>query len=275
MSENARGKATSGKDGTDNNSTECPTCGRVFEAESSMKIHHTQAHGESLSDVVVACGWCDSEFTMKEYHRDKTTESYCSEDCRSKAMSDRSDPTYNRKTVDCDTCGDNITRAKSQLSEHNFCSKECYYQHRSDYYRGEKSNLWSGGKNTSDCEYCGTRFEHQDPQRFCSRSCYGAWLSENKTGKDSPAWGGGYTEYYGPNWESQRNQARKRDGFECQYCGSKEDELEKQLSVHHIMPFRECDGYKEANKLENLVSLCNTCHGLWEGLYLRPDTHRE
>jgi predicted HNH restriction endonuclease len=34
------------------------------------------------------------------------------------------------------------------------------------------------------------------------------------------------------------------------------------LDVHHIIPFRKfgIDRYREANKISNLISLCNSCH---------------
>jgi len=34
------------------------------------------------------------------------------------------------------------------------------------------------------------------------------------------------------------------------------------LDVHHIVPFREfgLENYKKANRLENLISLCHSCH---------------
>jgi DEAD/DEAH box helicase domain-containing protein len=63
---------------------------------------------------------------------------------------------------------------------------------------------------------------------------------------------------YGPNWPAQRNAARARDGFACQGCGA--PERERQHDVHHKIPFRQFAGYRQANRLENLVTLCRTCH---------------
>ena len=71
---------------------------------------------------------------------------------------------------------------------------------------------------------------------------------------------------YGPTWSEQRNKARARDGYRCTLCGA----LEKpghQHDVHHIRPFRSF-GYvpgvnendKLANRLENLRTLCRSCH---------------
>lgn len=71
---------------------------------------------------------------------------------------------------------------------------------------------------------------------------------------------------YGPNWPARRDAARARDGHTCRHCGTPEREG-RQHDVHHITPFRAFgyvpdvnDLYKLANRLENLITLCPTCH---------------
>lgn len=55
-----------------------------------------------------------------------------------------------------------------------------------------------------------------------------------------------------------KREARKQDNYTCQNCGkTQEQELEtdnRKLSVHHI------DGNDTNNNLENLITLCNSCH---------------
>ena len=63
---------------------------------------------------------------------------------------------------------------------------------------------------------------------------------------------------YGPNWSEKRNAARARDGYKCQVCGTPEQG--RQHDVHHKIPFRRFAHYRQANRLENLVTLCRTCH---------------
>jgi DEAD/DEAH box helicase domain-containing protein len=73
---------------------------------------------------------------------------------------------------------------------------------------------------------------------------------------------------YGPNWEAQRNAARARDLYRCVQCGAAEGAGgRRQHDVHHILPFRSFgyipglnENYREANQLENLQTLCRTCH---------------
>lgn len=69
---------------------------------------------------------------------------------------------------------------------------------------------------------------------------------------------------YGPDWPRIRRQVRARDGFRCQMCGRPENG--RPHDVHHKIPFRMFRGpegtirREEANRLENLVTLCPECH---------------
>jgi DEAD/DEAH box helicase domain-containing protein len=77
---------------------------------------------------------------------------------------------------------------------------------------------------------------------------------------------------YGPGWAAQRDAARARDGCRCQSCGAPELPA-RQHHVHHKIPFRSFladpglraglaleQARLAANRLENLVTLCATCH---------------
>jgi DEAD/DEAH box helicase domain-containing protein len=63
---------------------------------------------------------------------------------------------------------------------------------------------------------------------------------------------------YGPTWKTQRDLARARDGFMCQVCGIPESGTPHH--VHHIKPFRVFDTATDANTLNNLTTLCPSCH---------------
>lgn len=76
----------------------------------------------------------------------------------------------------------------------------------------------------------------------------------------------GLPNRYGPNWQRQRDAARARDGYRCVVCGVPEPP-DRQHHVHHRIPFRafgyrpgENDAYLQANALENLITVCPTCH---------------
>lgn len=75
--------------------------------------------------------------------------------------------------------------------------------------------------------------------------------------------------YYGPDWDDVRADAICRDGERCCRCGmsrgSHREQFGQDLHVHHIEPIREAGSYTEANRLDNLVTVCRSCHADIEG----------
>ncbi len=71
---------------------------------------------------------------------------------------------------------------------------------------------------------------------------------------------------YGPSWPAARDAARARDARRCRQCGAEERDG-RAHHVHHVRPFREF-GYipgenrsdRAANELDNLITLCASCH---------------
>ncbi len=83
---------------------------------------------------------------------------------------------------------------------------------------------------------------------------------------DAGVWLGEPVRDYGPDWPQQKERARRRDGFRCRHCGLPE-RPDRRHDVHHVRPFRafgyvpgENENYRAANRLENLVTLCPSCH---------------
>src|SRR5258708_10187190 len=63
---------------------------------------------------------------------------------------------------------------------------------------------------------------------------------------------------YGSDWPRIRVAVRTRDGFRCEMCGVLENG--RGHDVHHKIPFRAFASPAEANRLENLTTLCPSCH---------------
>ena len=87
-------------------------------------------------------------------------------------------------------------------------------------------------------------------------------MSAARTGAQNPQWKGGVSDSYGAGWGKARERVRERDDV-CQHCGCEGDE--RQLDVHHIVPFRLFEQADEtptgkAHELGNLVLLCRPCH---------------
>ena len=132
------------------------------------------------------------------------------------------------------------------------------------------------GRTTVECENCNNSFNtrkkraRNDRRCFCNRECYFNWMRQGHLREGDER----RVPDYGPNWESQRRAARKRDDFTCQSCGMTKDEHLEQYKVrphvHHIKPWHEFDDHEERNKLSNLIVLCVACHAKWEKLPVRP-----
>ena len=94
----------------------------------------------------------------------------------------------------------------------------------------------------------------------------GYWLtlseSALKSLRDAGLWTNDPNDY-GPDWQKIRLAVRKRDQFKCQVCGA--EETRREHDVHHKTPFRAFiqNGVldrEQANRLENLTTLCPSCH---------------
>jgi len=90
--------------------------------------------------------------------------------------------------------------------------------------------------------------------------CWGKKFPEHSKrmkGNKNPAWNGGSSfEPYPLGWNKTfKEQIRYRDGYKCQLCGCPEIESGRRLDIHHI------DYNKKNIQPDNLISLCNKCHG--------------
>ena len=96
---------------------------------------------------------------------------------------------------------------------------------------------------------------------FCNAGCRDAWSRETPSLEVKLTRPSGHR---GANWQIQAQKARQRDGFTCQICGVSEEELGRQMDVHHKIPYRSFQSNVEANKLEHLLSVCPPCHARLE-----------
>lgn len=63
-----------------------------------------------------------------------------------------------------------------------------------------------------------------------------------------------------PGWTTAKRKALQRDNHHCQKC----QQAQGELHVHHIIP-RDQGG---SDELENLITLCASCHLEWESIML-------
>jgi len=167
-------------------------------------------------------------------------------------------------TVKCENCGSKFEKVLSRVKEHDnhYCSDEC----RISWFKDIDST--TVGKSEYDCVECGKTVKRWPSQIIgavlCSEECFSKYHTNNLTGEDNPNWKDGHRPTYGENWGEVRKEAIQRDGEKCKICGVGREEYinfnNRDLSVHHIKPLRSFDNVKKANKLNNLVTVCSSCH---------------
>lgn len=111
----------------------------------------------------------------------------------------------------------------------------------------------------------------------CAPSTVHDWLDRHdietravgsQPGEIHHRWKGGRDPYYGENWHETRRATLKRDGNSCQKCGMTQRVHQREhsfgLDVHHMEPLAEFETPEEANNLDNLITLCRSCHNTIE-----------
>lgn len=123
------------------------------------------------------------------------------------------------------------------------------------------------GSGRATCLHCGQSFPApawyvREGLRvvFCGEVCRRAW----EEGQEEVLRLDGRPNHRGGDWEIRARQARERDEFACRGCGVTEERLGRQLDVHHLVPFRFFSPGADANRLNNLLSLCPACHARLE-----------
>ena len=173
--------------------------------------------------------------------------------------------------LQCEVCGKNFERIPSlNTSPTKLCSLDCYYEGRKNRTIENIPRPPRKETFTFTCEVCKKTLTLPASRkgarvyRFCSLECVGKTIR----GKNNYFWRGGYNAFYGDNWKIQRRAAWKRDSYCCQRCGKTKKEIGRNPDVHHIIRFKNFKDYLEANKLENLISLCHPCHLFveWNGM---------
>jgi len=278
MSESASGDANGSCTDSDKEFS-CPSCSGVFDTDAGVKQHHYAAHGESIAGELIECDWCGDTKRKRPSHV-SDDHNFCGRDCWAEWNSEKQ---KDKVEYNCDYCGSQFKTHPYRVEESDrlFCpDSDCYGEWQSENAIGKDARHWEGGEVAVECKQCGDIFpvrQHRaEDATFCGKPCLSVWMSENLNGENSPHYDPHKTNQYGPNWDEQAEKCRERDGYRCQSCGKHQRDNYRALIAHHIVPRKRYIGddgiydYEEGNKLGNLVSLCDSCHQQWEGLYLKP-----
>ena len=166
----------------------------------------------------------------------------------------------------CDNCSKEYELKNSEFKKYkvHFCSIKC----KGDYQRkaliGSNNPNYRNANIEYECDNCKkkcniNRFHYSNfKNHFCSVKCRDEHRKKYglTAGKNNPNWQDGKSfEPYNKDWtEKLKTEVRKRDNNVCKECGCTKEELGYNLHVHHI------DYNKQNNVIDNLISLCNSCH---------------
>lgn len=267
----------------------CEQCGKYFESTQGnpnrfcskecagryIGNHHSEEFKKKKSEawkgennprykpkIKKKCENCGEIFKVSPYESDKK---FCSSKCQRLGQT-------KREERECAYCGEKFEVVPS--SKKKYCSKRCSgkangFQPTLDIKKDKLLKLyWKEGKGFQElaslfeCSVGGLWrvFERYDIERrpnFSSED----WSSPS--GEEHPLykngkWIGGAGPEYGSNWAEQRKKALRRDNHTCQLCGVEEDGREH--DIHHIKSITKFDNPKEGNRLDNLITLCRSCH---------------
>lgn len=234
-----------------------------------------------MSKKTTTCNECGDEF---EYLESTCAGKYCSRKCYISASK-------NRVKCECNECGNIFEEVPSLIErgQGKYCSQECYHlgkrnkvereceqcgdifevrpsnieQGEGKYCSRECTNLGRRNRVECKCQQCGKVFESypsdikQGKGKHCSRKCMGLAKRGESYNEDSRS--------YGSDWPQIREEIIERDSEQCQECGKRREECDRDLHVHHIKPWVKFgDTVDERNQKahypENLITLCASCH---------------
>lgn len=231
---------------------QCPTCGNTLSTVQGMRQHHTKMHDHPLPNRT--CEDCGTKFYDPKFRRN-----YCS-GCHSESGKKNGNYSDAKRKTKCMLCGKEFEYYPSN-KEGVYCTS-CVSE--ADGILPQKKS--TSAKLKVECRNCGSKIERYPYEvddvsygSFCDLECYGEWLSNNVTADRHHQWEGGKLQY-GSGWWQTRQAALERDDYQCQHCGASSDEIGRNPDVHHIVPVRNFEHPESAHTLDNVISLCRSCH---------------
>lgn len=246
----------------------CQYCGNEFEAKRIDKkfcSYSCENRGRQKDAVCLNCGntfrkcgakvQCCSVKCSKEYEWKQKVPTGVS------IVGSSSESKCRFVETECKSCGKKI---KIRHGDYNRSMRERGYITCSVAC----AVIQNGSSVKLTCSECGKEFYRArsgiDPNSkhfFCGKKCQKKNIDYILRGENHFRYVNGNTSLTrGKGWTQTRRIVRERDNFTCQRCGRTENDLGRALDVHHIKPYRMFDDYRDANKLENLIALCASCH---------------
>lgn len=272
----------------------CVTCSKQFKSHSSKvgkfcsKACYLVAIRAGLynrgSNRKHTCFFCKKEFDNKSFstRRDgsKSDKKFCSRSCYDNYRSAITKNVYGN----CGYCNKELTKNLTGSYASKYCSWDC--------------RILARRASPKKCICCGTVFTpitfrkstgkyiSVNSRHTCSKECNLKWISKNEerkkkislafSGSNHPNWQGGAPAsnrgYRGAGWSRIRKKVLERDNYQCLKCGITEMDHKLKtgsgLEVNHKIPIWQFSGNNsKANNLNNLETLCKSCHMKTEWQY--------
>lgn len=202
----------------------CTVCGKpFFAASNNAKYCSDECRNNAFTNKCIVCN--------KEFKSRLKTDRYCSKECKEKPVDKK-----------CVLCGNTyqLPYYKAIVSKYcsNTCRTEANRQHIKEYQKRCKPN----------------QKDHQEQIRETIEEEVRLIVTElikdlRRTGKHL---NGMTIDYWNTSFtESIKEQVKKRDGYACRICKKDTD-----LHVHHRIKRKNGGDHS----LENLITLCSSCH---------------
>lgn len=204
--------------------------------------------------MIGKCEICPKEYYIRPSHWRRVKRHFCGNECKGKGLSGKDNPAFKDSWIKiCVECGGKYRYLDGARGK-RFCSQRCMGIYRTKTRTVKKS-----------CRGCGISIiaikANSFRENVCSKKCADVVHALRMIGSGNPNWMGGIGKLPW-SWEFNKKlkeKVKSRDGNKCGLCKKTEEELIKikgiGLQVHHI------DYNKSNNNIENLISLCNNCHG--------------
>lgn len=223
-----------------------------------LDIIKTKKNG---NEYTIVCKFCSKDFTVAKAKRHRE---YCGRSCQSKAIVKKD----SRKKTACVECG----KIFDHYGDRILCSVKCNAKYMSKMRLGENNPSYKLDKEIEqECLNCNEVFVYTMSGRhksrlpkYCTKECWDEFQKGKNRTLDGPAC---YGTKYPVAFKKIKEKIRTRDNNQCILCSSTASG-ERRIPVHHV------DYDKNNNEENNLVCLCERCHGLtnfnrtfWEILF--------
>lgn len=156
------------------------------------------------------------------------------------------------KTLACDYCDKIIEKRRSEIGNHNFCSKKCEGKWISKNLKGDKSPSFGRKHTKEEIEKQSKSIKKAYENKRWNKQAYN--LIDGKPIQDFISTMVNNYNITLEDYDNWRKTIYKRDNYTCQICGKNHC----MIHAHHIIPKR--DNKDLMLDIDNGITLCKSCH---------------